>query len=134
MDIKNWKRFGSRRSGSIRLGTHYQVLDDSAAAYSNNSNKKKMNKLKGMWRKIFLKEKINKKKDIVFWASARSVHVQFPYDSETYSQNFDEGKVLDEPDFVFRSFSTRFSDPSKIFPQKDLIDIVMLVEHDNADI
>ncbi|KAI5680558.1 hypothetical protein M9H77_01785 [Catharanthus roseus] len=132
MDIKNWKRSGSRRSGSTRLGTHCQVLDEPslmklqqpAAAYSSNNSNKKMNKLKGMWRKIFLKEK-KTKKDMVFWASSRSVHVQFPYDSETYSQNFDEGKVLDEPDFVFRSFSTRFSDPSKIFPHKDLIDMYM---------
>ncbi|KAI5680563.1 hypothetical protein M9H77_01790 [Catharanthus roseus] len=156
MDIKNWRRFGSTKNSHniIYLGKHFdQVVDHdpsskrnikfqqpSPHAHSNDGNKK-MKKLKGIWKKIFLKEK---KKDIVFWASARSVHVQdspyYYYDSEeTYnSENFDEeGKTLDEPNFV-RSFSTRPSYPSKsklFIPQhKDhLVNLVMLVGHDNED-
>ncbi|KAI5680559.1 hypothetical protein M9H77_01786 [Catharanthus roseus] len=151
MDIKNWRRFGSTKNGqnTIYLGRHFdQVVDhepssknkfQQPSSYSNDSNKK-MKKLKGIWRKLFLKEK--NKKD-VFWAS-RSVHVQpFPYyfDSEIYSENFDEEsgeQALAEPDFAFRSFSTRPSDPSKsklfIPQQKDhFTNLVMLVGHDNDD-
>ncbi|KAI5680561.1 hypothetical protein M9H77_01788 [Catharanthus roseus] len=150
MDIKNWRRFGSTKNShnTIYLGRHFDQLVDhepssknkfqQPSSYANDSNKK-MKKLKGIWKKIFLKEK---KKD-VFWAS-KSVHVKpfpFYYDSETYnSENFDEEeKALDEPDFLCRSLSTRPSDPSKsklFVPQhKDhFINLVMLVGHDNDDI
>lgn len=36
------------------------------------------------------------------------------YDPEAYSRNFDEGLECKEPEYLTRSFSARFADPSRI--------------------
>ena len=45
---------------------------------------------------------------------------QVPYDPYTYSQNFDQGTALDEPDNLSRSFSVRFADPSRVLVKKEV--------------
>ena len=40
--------------------------------------------------------------------------VVIAYDPETYARNFDEGFERKEPDYLTRSFSARFADPSRI--------------------
>jgi len=55
--------------------------------------------------------KIKKEKNRLF----RSASFQVPYDQHTYSQNFDQGTAIDEPDNLSRSFSVRFADPSIVF-------------------
>lgn len=120
MDIKNWRRSISTRS--TRLGKHYDNQQQPAAS-ENNSNKIKLAPWKVLWRK-FLKEKKNMFASSSSGGGGGRVHVQSPYDYETYMQNFDEGQnsLIEEPDVMFRSFSMRFADPSKLFPdQKDLI-------------
>lgn len=117
MDIKNWRRSISTRS--IRLGkSYYDRQQQPPAMASENNNSKKMKSSaawKVLWRKL-LKEKKN-----MFPSSfGGRVHVQSAYDYETYMQNFDEGQnsLIEEADVMFRSFSMRFADPSKLFPDQ----------------
>lgn len=65
---------------------------------------------------LWMKLKKEKKKLL----ESASSH-QVPYDSYTYAQNFDQGSVLDEPDFLSRSLSFRFADPSVVLEKKGLV-------------
>lgn len=61
-----------------------------------------------------LKKEKKKKKKLFESASP----FQVPYDQYTYSQNFDQGTALDEPDNLSRSFSVRFADPSIVLVKR----------------
>ncbi|KAL5072657.1 hypothetical protein RYX36_011641 [Vicia faba] len=74
----------------------------------------KVTKLKTLWRKIKREKKRN-----IFRSSSS---VTFLYDPSSYLQNFDDGYSTD-PDNVSRSFSARFSAPSKIF-EKNIIQVL----------
>ncbi|XP_073226409.1 uncharacterized protein [Cicer arietinum] len=63
------------------------------------------------WKMLWMKLKKEKKK---LFECASSTLQQVPYDPYTYSQNFDQGTVFDEPDNLSRSFSVRFADPCKL--------------------
>ena len=65
---------------------------------------------------LWIKFKKEKKK---LFVSSATLHV--PYDPYTYSQNFDQGNALDEPDNLSRSFSVRFADPSRILIKKPVV-------------
>ncbi|CAN4094365.1 unnamed protein product [Withania somnifera] len=109
MDVKNWYRSFSTRSRSVRLGRNDH--DDNEGVKESTS---KSWIWKVLWKKLS-KEKKEKKKGLRLEFS-RSVHVQAPrYDEYTYSQNFDDGFNLDEPDHLFKSFSVRYADSSKLF-------------------
>ncbi|KAJ6932644.1 hypothetical protein NC651_008166 [Populus alba x Populus x berolinensis] len=43
------------------------------------------------------------------------------YDPYTYSQNFDHGLIISNPDDSSRSFSARFAVPSRIFEKDGLV-------------
>ncbi|KAK6912091.1 hypothetical protein RJ641_024184 [Dillenia turbinata] len=62
------------------------------------------------WRVLW--RKVKKERKRLFECSARVVHV--PYDPYTYSQNFDQGSLWTDPDFLSRSFSARFAAPSSL--------------------
>lgn len=62
------------------------------------------------WKMLWMKLKKEKKKLL---ESTSSPLQQDPYDPFTYSQNFEQGTVFDEPDYLSRSFSVRFADPCK---------------------
>lgn len=64
---------------------------------------------KVLWMKFIKKEKLRK----IFESPATGIP-QVPYDPYTYSQNFDQGSLGDEPDNLSRSFSVRFADPSRL--------------------
>uniref|UniRef100_A0A5B7BEM1 Uncharacterized protein n=1 Tax=Davidia involucrata TaxID=16924 RepID=A0A5B7BEM1_DAVIN len=108
MDVRNWCSSGTR---TVRLGLYYDELGsvNSTTSTSSGSNKS-MWKL--LWRK-FMKEKRK--------MFESPVHLQVPYDADTYLQNFDQGLMWDEPDSLSRSFSVRFADPSRIFLNKGVM-------------
>lgn len=62
------------------------------------------------WKMLWMKLKKEKKR---LFESTSSPLQQVPYDPFTYSQNFEQGTVFDEPDYLSRSFSVRFADPCK---------------------
>lgn len=55
------------------------------------------------------------------FGSASSPLQQVPYDPYTYSQNFDQGTALDDPDNLSRSFSVRFADPCRLLAKKKVV-------------
>ncbi|MCD7459974.1 hypothetical protein HAX54_042467 [Datura stramonium] len=120
MDVKNWYRSFSTRSTSVRLGRNYKNHDDDdidqgviKESFSKNRGSKS-SIWNVLWKKLS-KEKKEKKKGLIRFELSRSVHVQVPrYDEFTYSQNFDDGFNLEEPDHFFKSFSVRYADPSKL--------------------
>ncbi|KAF9681150.1 hypothetical protein SADUNF_Sadunf06G0195600 [Salix dunnii] len=61
--------------------------------------------------KVFWR-KINRGKKKIFKVSP--VTSQASYDPDEYSQNFDQGTDWSEPEFLSRSFSARYADPSRI--------------------
>ncbi|XP_052199323.1 uncharacterized protein LOC127806221 [Diospyros lotus] len=100
----------SSSTRSIRLGRSYSVPEQGNSSAAAAAGPRRAG-WKWLWRK-FLKEKRK-----IFGSS--SVHAeQLRYDEFTYSQNFDQGSMLDEPDCLSRSFSVRFADPSRIFIRK----------------
>ncbi|MCD9640259.1 hypothetical protein HAX54_025460 [Datura stramonium] len=115
MDVKNWYRSFSTRSRSVRLGRNYDHDDIEGVNESiSESRGSKSSIWKVLWKKLS-KEKKEKKKGLSRLEFSRSVHVQVPrYDEYTYSQNFDNGFSLEEPDHLFKSFSVRYADPSKL--------------------
>ncbi|XP_022638748.1 uncharacterized protein LOC111242007 [Vigna radiata var. radiata] len=92
MDIKGWRNSGKRE---IHLGScHHEIEHVHSLAP------------KLRWKLLWMK--IKKEKKRLF----QSASFQVPYDQHTYSQNFDQGTALYEPDNLSRSFSVRFADPS----------------------
>ncbi|KAL3535763.1 hypothetical protein ACH5RR_004224 [Cinchona calisaya] len=121
MDMRIWPR-RSVSTKTIYLGRPYnhKELEETSPKLSNcNDNaRSKKQSWKGLWRKL-LKEKRK-----IF---EPPVHVKFPYDAQSYTQNFDDGHMLDDDDeeepgndLLSRSFSMRFADPSKLFREKDV--------------
>lgn len=89
MNIHTWNK--SSRSKSVRLGQNYAQRE-----YDSPS------KWLVFWRIITKQKKKKKNSDPTF------------YDPNTYMQNFDEGSGRVEPDNLYRSFSARYADPSRI--------------------
>lgn len=100
MDIRNWCGSDSR---SIHLGRF--------GSGSNGSGKMK-------WRMLWMKFKRERKR--LLQSSATPLQIPY-YDPHTYSQNFDQGTALDEPDNLSRSFSARFADPSRLHLKKVVV-------------
>ncbi|KAG6425953.1 hypothetical protein SASPL_110164 [Salvia splendens] len=63
-----------------------------------------------IWRQIWMKFKKEKKR--IFHCSNST---RFTYDPHSYSKNFDQGPLWDDPNDLSRSFSARFAVPSRIF-------------------
>ncbi|KAL1363585.1 hypothetical protein AAHE18_03G158900 [Arachis hypogaea] len=105
MDAKCWRNSSSRRS--IQLGrSSYSEIEDIRSLSGTRSSKLR-------WKILWMKLKKEKKK--LFECASATTPFQVPYDSYTYSQNFDQGTAaLDEPDILSRSFSVRFADPSRL--------------------
>ena len=104
MDIRNCcNLLGS--STTVRLG---RGLDDMKSTESGKL------RWKLLWRK-FRKEK---RKVFHSWGS-----VEVTYDPYSYSQNFDQGSLWDEPDNdnLSRSFSARYAVPSRIFLKQEIM-------------
>ncbi|KAF3660042.1 hypothetical protein BC332_24468 [Capsicum chinense] len=114
MDVKNWYRSFSTRRKSVQLGRNDQ--DDNIEGVKESISKSRGSKSsiwKVLWKKLSKEKK--KKKNGLRLEFSRSVHVQAPrYDEFTYAQNFDDGFNLDEPDHLFKSFSVRYADSSKL--------------------
>ncbi|KAJ1419818.1 hypothetical protein SESBI_14793 [Sesbania bispinosa] len=98
MDIKNCCY--SSKETFIQLG---RCCDEIEHAHSISA----IRSCKMRWKLLWMKLKKEKKK--LFECASP---LQVPYDSYTYSQNFDQGTVKDEPDNLSRSFSVWFADPS----------------------
>ncbi|KAK4280870.1 hypothetical protein QN277_012432 [Acacia crassicarpa] len=102
MDIRNWCRSSSDNSrGIVQLGT-------------SRSGKMK-------WRMLWMKFKKEKKRLLHQSSTTSSLHNIPYYDPHTYSQNFDQGIALDDPDNLSRSFSARFADPSRLHLNKVVV-------------
>ncbi|QCD85290.1 hypothetical protein DEO72_LG2g5650 [Vigna unguiculata] len=95
MDIKGCRNSGKR---AIHLGRCHHEIEHVHSLPP-----------KLRWKLLWMK--IKKEKKRLF----RSASFQVPYDQHTYSQNFDQGTAIDEPDNLSRSFSVRFADPSIVF-------------------
>ncbi|RAL37208.1 hypothetical protein DM860_004130 [Cuscuta australis] len=116
-----WYRSFSTGGRSIQLGRHHYYAPGLEHGYDDRAARNGLARKGSIWRQIwrkFSKEKTSKnekKKKNVFEFS-RSVHVQVPkYDEHSYSQNFDKGSSnWDEPDRLFKSFSVRYADPSRV--------------------
>ncbi|KAK7260662.1 hypothetical protein RIF29_26904 [Crotalaria pallida] len=99
MDIKkHWFSSSSPTIQSIRLGRSYTKPRYYQSSYDGP---------KPVWQMLCRKLKGQKKK----------VFSSIPYDSESYSMNFDQGTGWMEPDNLPRSFSARYADPSRILPR-----------------
>ncbi|KAL2342515.1 hypothetical protein Fmac_003800 [Flemingia macrophylla] len=96
MDIKNWRN----SSKTIQLGKCHNDIEHVNSASAIGPSKLR-------WRLLWMK--LKKEKNKLFESASP---FQVPYDQYTYSQNFDQGTALDEPDNLSRSFSVRFADPS----------------------
>ncbi|KAK2661161.1 hypothetical protein Ddye_007694 [Dipteronia dyeriana] len=92
MGIKMWR---SSSMKTIQLGQRNS---------QNNSSSR--------WRMIWNKF-IKREKKKVFLSTGTWKASYDPYD---YSQNFDHGMGWAEPDNVYRSFSARYANPSRILP------------------
>ncbi|XP_006353455.1 uncharacterized protein [Solanum tuberosum] len=113
MDVKSLYRSFSKRSRSVRLGRSDHDDIEGVKESISKSGGSKSSIWKVLWKKLSKEKKENKKG--LRLECSRSVHVQIPrYDEYTYSQNFDNGFSLDEPDHLFKSFSVRYADPSKL--------------------
>ncbi|TMW97472.1 hypothetical protein EJD97_005431 [Solanum chilense] len=111
MDVKNLYRSFSKRSRSVRLGRSDHDDIEGVKESISKSGGSKSSIWKVLW-KMLSKEKKENKEGL---RRSRSVHVQISrYDEYTYSQNFDNGFSLDEPDHLLKSFSVRYADPSKL--------------------
>ncbi|OMO73643.1 hypothetical protein COLO4_26960 [Corchorus olitorius] len=89
MDIKNRCNSGCK---TVCLGQGYHevgaaVVDSPSSSAAIGSGSNKLN-----WKVIWMKIKKEKRKML------ESPAQQVPYDSYTYSQNFDQGFAWDEPD------------------------------------
>ncbi|WMV59979.1 hypothetical protein MTR67_053364 [Solanum verrucosum] len=111
MDMKNWYRSFSTRSKSVRLARNYNHDDiERVKEPFSTSRGSKSSIWKVLWKKLSKEKKKGSRHEC-----SRSVHVQIPrYDEYTYSQNFDDGFSWDEPDHLFKSFSVRYADSSKL--------------------
>ncbi|CAK9164509.1 unnamed protein product [Ilex paraguariensis] len=90
MDIRNWHK---SRSKSVRFGQKFFWRE-----YESNPR----------WLIFWRKNRGAKKKN-----SSSSVPMpRASYDPNTYLQNFNEGSIFTEPDYLSRSFSARYADPS----------------------
>ncbi|KAK7320000.1 hypothetical protein RJT34_04729 [Clitoria ternatea] len=124
MDIKSWQHSSGRRT--IQLGRCSNEIDHVNSLSAIGSTKLK-------WKLLWIKLKKEKKK-LFDCTSAKTSTLQVPYDPYTYSQNFDHGTALDEPENLSRSFSVRFADPSRVIVNKkgvvskDFGSIKLLVE------
>ncbi|CAI9093477.1 OLC1v1028984C1 [Oldenlandia corymbosa var. corymbosa] len=102
MSIGGWS---NSRCSSVRLGGRQANLN---AEYEN----------KPKWLKFWRKIRRKKKKSGGNKSSSAT-----PYDPESYMQNFDEGSgQMDGPDYLFRSFSARYADPSRSLRFKQFMD------------
>ncbi|RDX70941.1 FRIGIDA-like protein 4a, partial [Mucuna pruriens] len=109
MDIKSWRDSGRR---TIQLGKcHNEIVHVNSVSAIGTT--------KLRWKLLWMKLKKEKKK---LFESASPLQV--PYDQYTYSQNFDQGISLDEPDNLSRSFSVRFADPSGVLVKKKSLSIL----------
>ncbi|KAJ4951479.1 hypothetical protein NE237_028311 [Protea cynaroides] len=100
MDIGNWCSSGR----SIQLGRRFIESDYDDFMSATRSSVPR-------WRVLWMRIKKEKKKIL----NLSSAPVQVPYNSYTYSQNFDQGSAWTEPDNLSRSFSARFAVPCRIF-------------------
>ncbi|KAK7369954.1 hypothetical protein VNO80_12002 [Phaseolus coccineus] len=98
MDIKAWRNSGKR---TVHLGRCHHEIEHVHSLSAIVTTKLR-------WKLLWMK--IKKEKKRLF----ESASFQVPYDQQTYSQNFDQGTALDEPDNLSRSFSVRFADPSVV--------------------
>ncbi|CAK7356667.1 unnamed protein product [Dovyalis caffra] len=99
-----WCNSGSRNMNSYAK-SGYDRIGSFKALFRTES---KTPRWRLLWRKM-LKEKRK-----IFDCSS-SAQVYHTYDPYTYSQNFDHGLVMSNPDDSSRSFSARFAVPSRIF-------------------
>ncbi|CAL5355390.1 unnamed protein product [Camellia sinensis] len=108
--IKDWHK---SRSQSVRLGQRQTQQQQEQASDEESHPWLKF------WRKIKRERRKNKKQS----NSNSPVSLQQPtYDPDTYLQNFDdEGSRWTEPDFLYRSFSARFADPSRAFCRNAMV-------------
>ncbi|XAR53321.1 hypothetical protein NMG60_11021842 [Bertholletia excelsa] len=90
MDVRNWCSSG------------YEELEQVKFPVAPRSRRP-------MWKVLWTKLMNEKRK-----MSEPPVPVKAPYDEYSYSQNFDQGMVMDEADVISRTFSVRFSDPSRV--------------------
>lgn len=123
MDQMKKYRFGSVRetAPTVRLGRSYTTNPHRRnywpAGFGGNNNNPTVWQM--LWRKIrFRRDNNTKKKKL----SSSCAAMEGIYDIDTYSKNFDQGLSWMEPDNLCRSFSSRFADPSRIFPPRHLLD------------
>ncbi|XP_068651528.1 uncharacterized protein [Aristolochia californica] len=102
VDLGYWSH-SARRSGSSRR--NYNACDEEFESLNYSLVRSNAPRWHVLWRKIM------KEKRRIFHSSSQ---FQVPYDSYTYSQNFDQGSDYVEPDNLSRSFSARFADPSRV--------------------
>ncbi|GMH13675.1 hypothetical protein Nepgr_015516 [Nepenthes gracilis] len=100
---------------TIRLGQPYN--DDLAARKLTGGSSSSKPRWKVMWGRL-VKEG---KRKIFDSHSQGADQLSYYYDPYSYSQNFDQGLMWDEPDCLSRSFSMRFADPSTAFLKKVVV-------------
>jgi len=105
-----WCNSGSRNMNSYAK-RGYDRIGSFKALVSHES---KSPRWRLLWRKIV------KEKRKIFDCSS-SAQANITYDPYTYSQNFDHGLIMSNPDDSSRSFSARFAVPSRIFEKGGLV-------------
>ncbi|KAK9682542.1 hypothetical protein RND81_10G081200 [Saponaria officinalis] len=125
MGIKDWNTqksqsftFGRSNSSSkqqcIKLGK-------TSCHRGHEYRKIERSRWKMLWMKI-KKEKqrfLSSNNNIINYNSNNNQSsIVVAYDAEAYARNFDEGFECKEPEYLTRSFSARFADPSRIVCKK----------------
>ncbi|KAL3610611.1 hypothetical protein D5086_001631 [Populus alba] len=103
-------------SGSRNMKSYAEIRYDRIGSFKAVvSAESKTPRWRLLWRKMV------KTKRKVFDSSSSAPKVYLTYDPYTYSQNFDHGLVLSNPDDSSRSFSARFAVPSRIFERGEMV-------------
>lgn len=117
MDIRSWCNAGSPETIQLGRCSHQHQDRDcncsrDLASTSPTSGSKKLR-----WKQLWMKLKRERRR--MFESGSFEGHVHGPYDLYNYTQNFDHGLASEEPENLSRSFSVRFTNPSRMFAGKE---------------
>ncbi|KAL3655647.1 hypothetical protein CASFOL_000043 [Castilleja foliolosa] len=99
--MANWKNTSSK---SVKLGQKLYIETEYQDHQYNSSNPKWLI----FWRKITRAKRKSPETPLSLSAQKNT------YDHQSYLQNFDDGSDRIEPDYLYRSFSARYANPSRL--------------------
>ncbi|KAK1259830.1 hypothetical protein QJS04_geneDACA005478 [Acorus gramineus] len=110
--------FGNLRNSFRRTPVDYEEEEEQFQTFRSpigrprSSSSNVVSLWRSLWGKLSREKKKRRRSSSFGFDRSRSVRVG--YDPFTYAQNFDDGPAWLEPEYLSRSFSARFADPSRI--------------------